>query len=256
MNDIRLCRWVAFQAIVLGILFAQASPVLAGFGIKADFEGTRFQGNGREAVKVKLAGHGRTNVYVDELKWKVTESTNAAKSAVGSVFSSFCIALPEPAISGTRYQVQDVAVSQFGSGASFLCGRQLTALGSLFYNFYDRVTNGATAAAFQLAVWEIVYDTSGRSSRYDVTNGNFQAENQRSIRRMSNDWLGALTNNGVPLRIYTTNRGQSQIGMSPPVPSNLSAVPEPFSAVVWSVLGCVAGIAGWRRRRSHTTLAI
>jgi hypothetical protein len=106
--------------------------------------------------------------------------------------------------------------------------------------------SGNIAAAFQLAIWEILYDTSGS---YSLGSGNFQAllPNTNSLAySTANSWLNTLTTNSsmtsaYTINTYTSGTFQDQV--------TFTSVPEP------STLGLVGlGLIGTflMRRRSVT----
>ena len=59
----------------------------------------------------------------------------------------------------------------------------------LFAAHADDVVDDGTAAAFQLAVWEIAYERSGT---YDVTAGEFYTSTNKSWVDIANPWLGSV----------------------------------------------------------------
>ncbi len=76
-------------------------------------------------------------------------------------FVAFCIDLAQYLKSGTTYTVS--GSSKYGSGVDLNIDR-------LFTSVYSSITTAIQGAAFQVALWEIISDTSGS---YNLASGNF-----------------------------------------------------------------------------------
>lgn len=98
-------------------------------------------------------------------------------------------------------------------------------LNRLFTNNYaGALDSGVTSAAFQLAIWEIVYDGG---NGYDLTSGTFTVSNVSSaVQNLATGWLNTLGTaaGSYVLDFYTSGRSQDLVSGSPspvPVPAGL-----------------------------------
>lgn len=118
-------------------------------------------------------------------------------------------------------------------------------LSKLYTMAFSQVTNSSTAAAFQLAVWEIATETSGS---FAIGSGSFWATldgNNSATVALANSWLGQLGNASAStdLVFYRNARAQDYVSMSP-----VSAVPLPAGAVL--LIGALGGLGALRRRKA------
>ena len=125
--------------------------------------------------------------------------------------------------------------------------------------FDNELANAATsttnAAAFQLAVWEIIYETGPdyELSYYDYGDrGTFYAKDGDSI-ALANEWLAdVVAGSGDPLirlRVLTDPCKQDYSVILPDKPYPASpAIPEPLTAA--AMFAAVAGLGTYVRRRN------
>ncbi|HBJ36665.1 MAG TPA: hypothetical protein DDZ51_18290 [Planctomycetaceae bacterium] len=105
-------------------------------------------------------------------------------------------------------------------------------------------------AAFQIAAWEILYETATTTTLRTDT-GTFQITNNSDVRSLENTWPTGLNPSthyilsGYELRFLHDAIGQDRFMFIP------APVPEPTALAVWAsfALG-LAGTAVPRRRRS------
>lgn len=113
---------------------------------------------------------------------------------------------------------------------------------SLFSNYLDQVVNSATATAFQLAVWEIAFETS---DTYNVANGNgqFYTSTNSSFVNIANDWLANLgsADPNLQLRVLTSPDHQDY------VTAFVGHAPEPLT-LIGVTLGVLAAVFYMRKR--------
>lgn len=105
----------------------------------------------------------------------------------------------------------------------------------LYNAAYHEVVDAISASAFQIALWEVITETSGE---YDVTNGHHSAIAPSST--LANLFLDRLETAGTGKYKYTvySNSGQDQLTATP--------VPLPASAVL--LLAGLGGFAAFRRK--------
>ncbi|MBM4024325.1 MAG: PEP-CTERM sorting domain-containing protein [Planctomycetes bacterium] len=179
-----------------------------------------------------------------------TGDTGLGNTWHNGLIPAFCIELNEPVPAQAAWYTvgmpEDMVVSYTGD---VLGTTKANYLRELWARYYDPswAQGGSTpqadrsAAAFALAVWEIIYEGLP-SSRWDVTTDNtpglegFIALNADV--ETANKWLQTLTGTGpkADLRVFTVNGSQNY----------LVAVPEPATIVL---LGLGGLCSVFRRRR-------
>lgn len=130
------------------------------------------------------------------------------------------------------------------SGASQFGAAKATDLNKLFTNWYSSATTAATSTAFQLALWEIIYETG----TYDVSNGSFTAKSPgtatAAIYTDANNMLanlGTLGSTYMQVDVYKSAEYQDFTAVS--------TVPEPESyALALAALGVLVGARQFKRR--------
>lgn len=126
-------------------------------------------------------------------------------------------------------------------GSGFFGSSQVTALERLASQHLASINTVAESGAFQLAVWEIVYENSGV---YNLGTGNFQvASASGGALATANSWLAAL-GNGVPtlaLSVWASSISQDLAVFSAPIPE-----PEIY-AMLLAGLGLMGFVAKRRR---------
>lgn len=169
-------------------------------------------------------------------------------AGVNATWQSFCVDLFTDLGPGT-YQVQTVAA------ALNLSSTKISQLSALLQHAQTMVTDQTTSAAAQLAIWEILYDSSGN---YNVTNGVFSVTGvsqnaidyaNTALQYVSN---GTWTTSGTfDMAVLTSSGQQGQIvyGSQATALFAASAVPEPGS---WLMMIVGFGAMGMVMRRGKT----
>jgi len=167
--------------------------------------------------------------------------------AAGATFQTFCIEITETFSTGTTYHNVNVVDPLNAPNPGLPVGPMTTAKAALLSELHGRflslVDTDKEAAAFQVAVWEIVYDTglklgAGQGQVY-VDNANHLLAN--TYGKLAQDWLDQLNGTGPqPDLLALSKTGfQDQIIVNP--------VPAP-PALVLAGIGFL-GLLGWRSRR-------
>jgi hypothetical protein len=119
----------------------------------------------------------------------------------------------------------------------------VTDLERLASQYLASVNTKAESGAFQLAMWEIVYENSGT---YGLGSGNFRvASASDGARSMANTWLAGL-GNGTPtmtLSVWASSSSQDLAVFT-------SAIPEPEIYAMLAVGLGLLGFVGKKRRKA------
>jgi hypothetical protein len=211
---------------IAAILAALGTPGFAAAEtLTADFTHSHFR---RAAImSVPLTGDVNTVTF----HW--TRRDAAGPGVDGSIpetFTSFCVDLEQVVRTGTEYRF-DVLTSE---EAGYTPAQDL-ALRRLWAGHFDDITGPDTSAAFQLAVWELVYDTD-----LNLSTGSFTSGGPGASKTLAQGWLDGLGGEplagGLPtLRVLRNDDSQDQLTVD---------IPEPGAAAC-----AFMGIVMLRRRR-------
>jgi len=129
------------------------------------------------------------------------------------------------------------------SGASFYSGSPNTveALERLASQHLASISTVAASGAFQLAVWEVVYENSGT---YDLNGGTFYVDSPDSAIDTANSWLAALGDSAstMTLSVWASSTSQDLAVFS------AAPIPEPE---IYAMLLAGLGLMGFVARRRH-----
>ncbi|MBN8280728.1 MAG: PEP-CTERM sorting domain-containing protein, partial [Gammaproteobacteria bacterium] len=155
--------------------------------------------------------------------------------AGGNSFTSWCVDIFQHTYFGQTVNDYSLASGQAALGAG-----KADALGRLATQALSSVHDSATSGAFQLAIWEIVNETSGT---YDLGSGNFRASDvSNGSLAIAQNWLGNLGG----LNQYTVSVWQSRTRQDLAMFERVT-VPEPASL---TILGVALAAAAAARRRT------
>lgn len=157
--------------------------------------------------------------------------------AGGNSFTSWCIDIFQNTHFGQT--VNDYTLTD---GATALGAARTDALGRLATQALASVNNAASSGAFQLAMWEIVNETSGNP--YSLTAGNFRASSvSNGSLALAEGWLGNLGSlNQYAVSVWRSGSRQDLATF------DRVTVPEAGSLTMLGLGLAAAGLA--RRRRS------
>jgi len=139
-------------------------------------------------------------------------------------FRTFCIEVTQNVAFGNSYEYHVVNTENAPTVdptfslpmGAFKAGQ----LSELFGRFYSGLTTGSDYGAFQMAVWEIVYEVA--QTPLNVDNGRFQIRNAASEQAMANTMLGALTGQGPMMNLLALTSREFQDQVFVPTPGALA----------------------------------
>ncbi len=235
-------RWWA----VLGLLLAVGAPARAD-NVNLTFTGVS---SGAGTFHLNVAGSEKY-VYASALHWH----NNSVGSSLATDFTTFCVELNQFVTDTTTYAItapSQVPLPGVGSPTPGLGMGPAKAdlLSELWGTYRASATGAAGEAAFQIAVWEIVFEGPGSEGGpivYDVNSGNFHTgsgndSTQLGYAKQAQKWIDDILANGGP--------HADLVGLSSPTAQDqITAVPVPSSLLLLGMGG--VGLAGnaWRRRR-------
>jgi len=206
------------------------------------------------------------NVYLEGFKYVGSEQAKITNNGVaigngasyrageykgtidGQSFSTFCTDVYQSLGFGQSYEYDRLTVDQtkvlWGiptNPATVYNPNSYSLVSKLFTTAYASVNNNTTSAAFQYALWELLYEKSGN---YTIgSDGNFWLTGTNGeAMTQANTWLGSLANATEGNSIQSLYSGARQdLVIATPVPE-----PQTYALALVS-LGIVAGYA--RRKR-------
>jgi hypothetical protein len=165
-------------------------------------------------------------------------------------FTTFCIEAVEFLSSGSDYDVlldndlqfKPILNAPYGpmgqTAANLLRTLWAQRIGEVFS---DADPTGVKRSAFQLAIWELVYDGG---ATINLGSGNLRASgpsSPTSVIGLASDWLnGAITapvsQEKANLIVFSYKGRQDQVGEYVPPPHQNSPLPEPGTFAIWGAL--------------------
>jgi len=157
--------------------------------------------------------------------------------AGGNSFTSWCIDIFQ-----NTYFGQTVNDYTLTDGATAIGAARSDALGRLATDALSSVSNAASSGAFQLAIWEIVNETSGNP--YSLTSGNFRASSvSNGSLALAQSWLDNLGSlNQYAVSVWRSGSRQDLAAF------DRVTVPEAGSLTLLGLGLVAAGVA--RRRKA------
>ena len=182
----------------LAIALAVASVIcVAAMPARADFVTTTFSNvNPGEIVTITMNG-------ASESGWAgVYNFTNTSSNTGGlsSSFGGFCIDIGQDIYANqtVQFTVASLPNAPVPGKAMGLLRAEL--IGELWYQDYSLIgTSNSNAAAFQIAIWEIINETQTNNGKLDlnVLTGAFTvSDSDTTTLNTANSWLGALDLSG------------------------------------------------------------
>jgi len=144
--------------------------------------------------------------------FNITSYTTSPAGAYTISSMGFCIETETIGASGTStWGIGDVSLAPVDEGpygtTQPMGSDRGKYLGQLWYRHYDKVVDNVSGAAFQLAVWEIVFETNlaggvngdinqpATSAYWDITSGLVAARDDTAARTLAQSWLVDVRDN-------------------------------------------------------------
>lgn len=227
--------WAMGLAIVLTAATANAATLDVTLNNVSPSQTFGYSTNGGSSYKSTKAG---------VFNWTRTGGSHVG-DPVGN-FRSFCVELTQNISPGSSYTYDVVAVEDAPNDgfASGMGTAKAALLSELWGRFYSPLFDADQAAAFQVSVWEIVYDGG-----VDLAAGSFQAQSLATgFVTLSQTWLNVLDGTGAMANLGAmTNPNRQDHIYELPTPTN-EQIPAPAAATAGLMGLGLLGIG--RKRRS------
>lgn len=167
---------------------------------------------------VNITASGVYNGDVKTVAFHWTRTDNVAPGVDNTVpnhFDSYCVDLAQTVKANTNFTFNVVPLSDAGYSSS-----QVMLLSRLWSTYKSGINTTNESAAFQLAVWEIVYDTG-----LNLTKGLFKVNNSTTITNLAQSYVNAVNSSSyrgglASLSVLRSDTHQDQITeVCPPVPT-------------------------------------
>lgn len=237
---------------MIAIAVMAAAPAVAAF--KAS--GSQLHPSGRLTVKAPIDFQGNQASYGTFAGIFEFDVQEGALPNGSTSYSAFCIDLSEYTSGAQQYDVVDVALVPQPEDLPWqpMGADRADRLSELFGRYYDSLFDGLFDSierrAFQLAVWEIVYEGTPTGDSlalpeygdYNVRNGSFQLNGGGYLGYFANLFVNELDGSGPRAQLWGLHsEGDDHDFVTvPPI------VPAP-AAVMLGAFGI--GIAAWLKRR-------
>jgi hypothetical protein len=176
-----------------------------------------------------------------------------------SAFLAYCIDLLNPVEDAPGYVI--ATPSEYGWNAATLTAMQRLFGNGRYVNSFNGGAGGASTAGFQLAIWEVVYDT-GTAGGYSLTSGNFTGTSDAATIAAAQGYLAAVTSGEVlgdtpNFRIWDNQANPTGrlfqdviefVGLNP------RGVPEPGVLALMAAFALAFSLRAMLRRKSLTPI--
>jgi hypothetical protein len=237
-------RRILRSAALAAALLAPALPAAAApFTLDAQVAGNVFGGNGKR----KATLNGSQDVAAGGFAVQVTAGDPGVEG-LGSAFTAWCLDIERALKLPSSYEVTATPFL-----TKLLSNAQKAAIRAVFNAGYDAalLPGNDYSAGFQLALWEIVNETSGS---FSLAGGSFTATAAAGALTVAGNLLAGLdAAGGAPLGgnwriVYLQSRDGNGDGRRDS--QNLVTVaPVPLPAAGLMLLAALGGMAAARRRR-------
>lgn len=162
-------------------------------------------------------------------------------------FTAWCLDITKYIASGTNYVVTNTPFSN-----DLLTSGQRANIQALFDTHYATLNllSNADSAGFQLALWEIIYETRSTLNVLDQSPDNFSVSGFAStVTAKANAFLANLNLNAPKLYNLTFLQSSSLTSGAHTNQHLVTASPVPLPAAAWLLLAALGGLGFAARRR-------
>ena len=224
--------WSACAAIVLAGL---AAGHASADSIVAKITGVKYATSSYTTVGVVFNGTDYHQVIAGPEMWHQTAGTTLLGDSSGN-FLTFCVEINQDVHLGGTYTFYTGTVESAPTpgnpipGSSGMGAAKAALLDELWARHYADITDANSGAAFQVAVWDIVYDAD-----FNLNVGNFHAYGNTSAINLAASWLTDINTNASDypnpnLIALKSNDYQDQVTFGPPPKSPPLSTPLPSAA--------------------------
>ena len=263
---------ISALAVICGMMATSAARASS---ITAELDSPALSPGLTSGLKVTFVGGTATNtVNTGRINWKVTASDTTGYG-VGTKFSTYCIQGEQSVTSGIPYvytvvNLESSGVPEGGLDAGVLdatAALQIQGLANTYFADAGTAITGfdanQTAAAFQLAIWEIEYDggsgtgkdtyTSGGSTNF-LTAGLVKASGTGTEATgavtLANSWLNHFTAATSVTSLALVSYGaQDQLIFNPSTTTTTTQTAVPVPAAFPAGVALLTGMFGARKLR-------
>lgn len=194
--------------------FVMLAAIAAGTVASLAQAGTltgQYTGLYQRGVDVTLDSIHSGNISTVTFQWTRTDTPGpGVDSTISSPFRAYCIEINQTVSANTNYTFNVVSAATHG-----FTGMQEMLLGRLWASFQPLVVSQNTSAAFQMAVWELAFDSGA-----DLNVGDFYATGPSGVKTLAQSWLNTISSSGYsggqdPIMVLQHPNVQDQLVPAP-----------------------------------------
>lgn len=238
-----------YVSALAAVAFATALPALAGLSgsVTATYRGSHYS-PGNINVKVYGDGISGSRLYAWESRFNNVQGATGAAADLSSTFTGYCIDLEDEIRTGQTHTWDIVDLQDAPDGAYIMGDDRADRIRELWGRFHSAVDTAIEAAAFQISVWEIIYEPVHQdASAYDVAggyngggvNGGFKITQSwnaslNTLVSTANGWLNALDGSGPMATLGGLSNANTQDFVTE-LPNSPPPVPAPGAVLLGAI---------------------